>query len=141
MDLIALSGSDRLVIQRTVSWQRVVTTEVSSNTGAGSAVVYCWSPHGSTLAHNDDGCIVLYNLEIGMTEDDSGGVYRQELQGDVCLLVWAQVGLPHAAWVLTDKEKERELEWRYVLLCVRRNESIKRIYRRRNTHTALTMYL
>ena len=27
-------------------------------------------------------------------------------------LVWGHVGRPHSGWILTDEEKERELEWK-----------------------------
>ena len=107
MDLIALAG-DKLLIQRTVSWQRV------ARSGKDFSAL-CWSPDGGLLALAlKEGGYVLYDLELGMTDEEESFVHQPKEKPQVEALAWAQVGLPHAAWILTDEEKERELEWKYV---------------------------
>jgi hypothetical protein len=113
MDLIALSSADKLLVQRTVSWQRV---SVLDNKDYCSAALSCWSPDGMSLALAlQEGGYGLYDLELGMTTEEDSIVYQHQQENQVVTaLAWAQVGLVHAAWILTDEEKEREMEWGYV---------------------------
>jgi hypothetical protein len=105
MDLVALAG-DRLLVQRTVSWQRVASSDKAFTK-------LCWSPDGTLLAlARSEGGYVLYDLELGMTDEEES-IVHQEL-GNLKLggLVWVHVGRPHGGWILTEEEKERELEWK-----------------------------
>jgi hypothetical protein len=121
MDLIALSSAEKLLIQRTVSWQRV---SVLDNKDYCAAALSCWSPDGMSLALAlQEGGYGLYDLELGMTTEEDSIVYQHQQENQVVTaLAWAQVGLVHAAWILTDEEQEREMEWGYVAKgFVRRN--------------------
>lgn len=113
MDLIALSGPEKILLQRTVAWQRV---SVLDNKDYCSAQLCCWSPDGMSLALAlEEGGYVLYDLEMGMTNEEDSIVHQQKQKDNVITsLAWAQVGLVHAAWILEDEEKQREIEWRYV---------------------------
>jgi Anaphase-promoting complex subunit 4 WD40 domain len=107
MDLIVLA-SDRLLVQRTVSWQRVAASDKDCS-------ALCWSPDGTLLALGlKEGGYVIYDLELGMTDEEENCVHQQLEKPQVESLVWAHIGRPHKGWILTDEEKEREMEWRYV---------------------------
>lgn len=121
MDLIVVA-SDRLLVQRTLSWQRVATSEKDCS-------ALCWSPDGTLLALGlKNGGYVIYNLEMGMTDEEENCVHQQLGKSQVESLVWTHVGRPHKGWILTDEEKERELEWRYV-------HAITKVLRRRRHRT------
>lgn len=106
MDLVAVAG-DRLLVQRTVSWQRVASSDKEFT-------ALCWSPDGTLLALAlSEGGYVLYDLELGMTDEEESFVHQELGKLKVKALFWAHVGRPHPGWALTDDEKERELEWRY----------------------------
>lgn len=105
MDLVAVAG-DRLLIQRTVSWQRVASSDKAFAT-------LCWSPDGTLLAlARSEGGYVLYDLELGMTDEEESFVHQELGKPTLEALVWVHVGRPHAGWIMTDEEKERELEWK-----------------------------
>ena len=105
MDLIAVAG-ERLLIQRTVSWQRVASSDKVSH-------ALCWSPDGTILAvAPSEGGFALYDVELGMTDSEERFVFQQNVAPKLKDLVWVHVGRPHPGWILTDEEKERELEWK-----------------------------
>ncbi len=99
-------AGDRLLVQRTVSWQRVASSDK-----AFTAI--CWSPDGTLLALAlAEGGYVLYDLELGMIDEEESFVHQELGKLKVKALVWVHVGRPHMCWILTDDEKELELEWR-----------------------------
>lgn len=120
MDIMAIINSNRLLLQRTVSWQRL------ANFDYDDIQTIAWSPNGSLIAVSiiNEG-FVLYNLERGMSnnkgnydsEDCLVHIQKLKLQdGDnyrIDTLLWSQVGKPHAAWKITNEEKDRSEEWRY----------------------------
>jgi hypothetical protein len=108
MDLIAFFGGDRVIVQRTVSWQRIAMV------GYSNVRALAWSPDGSILAlARKEGGYVLSNVELGMTEGEDESVVHRLLSGPhLDYLVWARVGIPHVGWIVTQEEHEREEMWR-----------------------------
>ena len=99
-------AGDRLLVQRTVSWQRVASSDKEFTT-------LCWSPDGALLAlARSEGGYVLYDLELGMADEEESFVHKERGKSKLDALVWGHVGRPHSGWILTDEEKERELEWK-----------------------------
>jgi Anaphase-promoting complex subunit 4 WD40 domain len=108
MDLIAFFGSDQVIVQRTVSWQRVAVV------GYSHVQALVWSPDGSLLAlARKEGGYVLSNVELGMTEGEDESVVHRLLTGPpLDHLVWARIGNPHVGWIVTQQERERDAMWR-----------------------------
>ena len=107
MDLIAISGGEnRVVIHRTVSWQKISSQELPS-----TAEQLCWSPDGRYLALGCASKIQIYGVEQGMIQDEESQVFEMEFDASIKCLKWAHVGKPHATWKLTEEEQEREQEW------------------------------
>jgi len=120
MDIMAIMSSNRLVLQRTVSWQRLASFDYDD------IQAISWSPDGSLVALSilNEG-FVLYDLERGMSNNTSSCdaedclVHTQKFNLPdngtfrIDTLFWSQVGRPHAAWTLTNEEKDRSEEWKY----------------------------
>ena len=102
-------GSDeKIVIQRTLSWQRVASCDISCS-------ALCWSPDGSLVAIGlAEGGHVLYDVELGMTQEEEAIVHKNDSLSSqqIVALAWSHVGKGHQSWIRTDQEMERDLEWR-----------------------------
>jgi hypothetical protein len=109
MDLIVICRGDTLWIHRTVSWQRLATFQ-QDDVNISSV---CWAPDGKSLAVAfSDGTIALHHVEALSSEEDTGQVQTLQLP-NVKSLIWAHVGKPHASWILSETELERQVTWKY----------------------------
>ena len=109
MDLIVICRGDTLWIHRTVSWQRLATFQ-QDDVNISSV---CWAPDGKSLAVAfSDGTIALQHVETLSSEEDNGEVQTLPLP-NVESLTWAHVGKPHASWILSETELERQVTWKY----------------------------